>query len=167
MRLKLLIFFSLMALAASGQSYNKIKFGDVTEKDFATKVYTIDSSASAVIISDIGTSRIEGGGKGGFALIYKRHRRVHILNKNGYDLSNVSISVYAGDDGEEEKLEKLRGVTYNFENGKVVESKLDVKSGLLKDKIDKNWGVRKFSPGNTRGLIHVSGASTIFHSPIF
>src|SRR4030095_12712545 len=111
MRSKLLLLLSLACITVSGQSYNKIKFGDVSEKDFANKVYSIDSSASAVIISDIGTSKIEGNSKGWFSLVYKRHRRVHILNKNGYDLSNVTIQVYSKDD-DEEKLDKVRAVTY-------------------------------------------------------
>ena len=83
-RLKLLLISGFAAAASAGQNVNKIKFGDVTEKDFATKVYSIDSNASAVIISDIGSSKIEGNNKGWFSLVFKLHRRVHILKKPGY-----------------------------------------------------------------------------------
>lgn len=66
---------------------------------------------------------------------------MHILNKNGYDAANVSISLYADGDAEEE-LNKLKAVTYNLENGKVVETKLDVKASVFKDKISKNRVVK-------------------------
>ncbi|MBL0131549.1 MAG: hypothetical protein IPP43_10825 [Chitinophagaceae bacterium] len=43
----------------------------------------------------------------------------------------MSIRLYSeGED--EEKLDKLRAVTYNLENGKVVETKLDVKSNVFR-----------------------------------
>ncbi|MGQ0738491.1 MAG: DUF3857 domain-containing protein [Bacteroidota bacterium] len=148
-KLKLLLISGLAASTVAGQNVNKIKFGDVTEKDFASKVYSIDSNASAVIISDIGFSKIAGNNKGWFSLVFKRHKRIHILNKNGYDLSNVSISLYSKDN-DEEKLDKVRAVTYNLENGKVMESKLDVKAGIFKDKIDKNWVQSKFTLPNVK-----------------
>lgn len=66
---------------------------------------------------------------------------MHILNKNAYDLANVSIGIYTNGEAEEE-LDKLKAITYNLENGKVVETKLDVKSNVFKDKIDKNLVVK-------------------------
>ncbi|HUR66525.1 MAG TPA: DUF3857 domain-containing protein [Chitinophagaceae bacterium] len=149
MRAVLLLLFSFAGIIGSAQDYSKVKFGDVSAKDFSNTVYRIDSSASAVILCDIGSSKIEGNSKGWFSLVYKRHRRVHILNKNGYDLSNVTIPVYSKDD-DEEKLDKVRAVTYNLENGKIVETKLDTKTGVFRDKIDKNRGTRKFTLPNVK-----------------
>src|SRR5690349_15333701 len=121
-----------LALPVTAQEKSKIKFGNVTEKDFAGKVYPVDSNTNAVVIADIGSSNIEGNNKAWFSLVYRHFKRVHILNKNGYDIANVSISLYS--DGEdEEQLDKLRAVTYNLENGKVVETKLDVKNNVFKD----------------------------------
>lgn len=133
----------------SKQEKSKIKFGNVKPEDFQTKVYAIDSSAEAVVIADIGSSEIVGNNKGWFSLEFKKFRRVHILNKNGYDIANVSITLY--DDGEdEEKLESLKAVTYNLENGKVVETKLDVKSAVFKDKLDKRFFIKKFTFPNIK-----------------
>ena len=146
--------FILMAivcvqLTAGAQANGKIKFGDVTAKDFANTVYAVDSSANAVILSDIGSSKIEGNSKGWFSLVFKRHTRIHILNKNGYELSNVSISLYSDVD-DEELLDKVKATTYNLENGKVVENKLDVKANIFKEKINKNWVVKKFTLPNVK-----------------
>lgn len=149
MKLRLFFLMAFFAFTAAGHSQHKIKFGDVSEKDFASRVYSIDSSASAVIISDIGSSKIEGNSKGWFSLVFKHHKRIHILNKNGYELSNVSIRLFSNED-DEESLEKLRAVTYNLENGKVVESKLEVKTGLFREKVDQNWLIKKFTFPNVK-----------------
>lgn len=126
-----------------------VKFGDVNPRDFDKKVYSLDSNANAVIIADVGSSRIEGNNKGWFSLVYKRYRRIHILNKNAFELTNFSVHLYS--DGEaEESLEKLKAVTYNLEDGKVVETKLDVKSNVFKDKLDKYNVIKKFTFPNVK-----------------
>src|SRR5688572_8232198 len=151
MKLKLFfpVYLSLLCLNSFSQEKTPAKFGNVTEKDFANRVYSIDSNASAVVIADVGSSSIDGNSKGWFSLVYKHYKRVHILNKNGYDAANVSIYLYA-DNGAEEKLEKIKAVTYNLEDGKLVETKLDVKESVFKDKIDKNRVIRKFTFPNIR-----------------
>lgn len=145
MNLKTLIVCLLATTTiAKAQDKSPVKFGKIAPADFATKIYPIDSNASAVIIADIGSTEIVGNTKGWFSLEFKRYRRVHILNKNGYDLSDVSISLYKSGD-REEKLENLKAVTYNLEDGKVKETKLDTKSGVFKNVLNKNWTERKFT----------------------
>ncbi len=143
------LFFLPLTLQINAQEKNKIKFGDVSQKDFATTVYPIDSSATAVVIADIGSSQLEGNNKNWFSLVFKHFKRVHILNKNGYDVANISISLFSNGDFEEQ-VDKLRAVTYNLENGKVVETKLDVKNNVFKDKISKNWVRKKFTFPNVK-----------------
>jgi hypothetical protein len=147
----LLLLVPLVALAtivnAQGDK-TRIKFGNVSPADFKT-VYSIDSSASAVVIADIGSSEIVGNSKNGVSLLYKNYRRAQILTKNGYDLANVSIPLYAEGDAEEQ-LENLKAITYNLENNKVVETRLDIKTSVFKDKINKNRVVKKFTFPNIR-----------------
>jgi hypothetical protein len=142
----LFILFSAMAFRAAAQDKAHAKFGDVSEKDFASKVYAIDSNASAVIIAEIGSSSIEGNTKGAFSLVLKTYRRIHILNKNGFDIATVSIPVA----GDEIKLDKLKAVTYNLEDGKVVESKLDTRSGVFENKVNKEVIEKKFTFPNVK-----------------
>jgi hypothetical protein len=144
-----LVLPGLLCTVLQAQDKTAAKFGAVSPKDFATTFYPVDSSANAVVIADIGSSRIEGNSKGWFSLVYKHYKRVHILNKNGYDIANVEIPLYSDGDYEEE-LEKLKAITYNLENGKVVENKLDVKSQVFKDKINKNRVIRKFTFPNVK-----------------
>jgi hypothetical protein len=143
------LLFLLPVLQMTAQDKNKMKFGNVTDKDFAVKIYSIDSNANAIVLADLGSSRIEGNNKAWFSLVYKHYKRIHILNKNGYDIANVSISLYS-DSEDEEQLDQLRAVTYNLENGKIAETKLDVKNNVFKDKISKNRVVKKFTFPNVK-----------------
>jgi hypothetical protein len=120
-----------------------IKFGDIKPEDFSTKFYPIDSSAQAVILSDVGSSKYEGNTQGNFNIVFKRHTRIRILNRNAFDVATLSIPIYASGT-QEEKIESLEAVTYNIENGVVKETKLD-KSSIFKDRINKNFTVRKFT----------------------
>ena len=112
------------------------KFGKISVDDFQKKIYSIDSNVSAVILSDIGDATIEGNSKSSFLIISKRHKVVHILNKNGYDEASVEIPLYI-DGHDEEKISSLKAITYNLENGKIIVSKLE-KSSQFTEKVDKN-----------------------------
>ncbi|MBS1655785.1 MAG: DUF3857 domain-containing protein, partial [Bacteroidetes bacterium] len=147
-----LVLLAVTIFAATtifAQEKSTAKFGKITPEDFKPTVYSIDSSANAVVLADIGSTEITGNTKGGFSLHYNHYKRVHILNKNGYDIADVSIRLYANG-SEEENLESLKAVTYNLEGGKVVETKLDTKKNVFKDKISKNWVVKKFTFPNIK-----------------
>lgn len=151
MKIRFIIFtlFCLPVFQISAQEKSKIKFGKVTADDFKQNVYSLDSSANAIVIADIGSTEILGNTKGGFSLEFKKHKRVHILNKNGYDIANVEIGIYTDGDAEEE-LKNLKAITYNLEDGKVVETKLETKSAVFKDKINKNLVIKKFTFPNIK-----------------
>jgi hypothetical protein len=120
-----------------------IKFGKIDPSDFNLSKHSFDTSAGAVIIADVGSSYFEGNNSGSFNLVFKHQRRIKILSKNGFDAATVNISVYVDGDGEE-KLLNLKAYTYNLENGKVVESKLDGDQ-VFKEKVNKNRLSRKFT----------------------
>lgn len=120
-----------------------LKFGKISPQDFNLAGVQFDTSAGAVYIADIGMTEFEGNSKSGFSVIFKRQVRIKILNKNGFDAANFEVFVYDFGDVEQ-KLEKLKAITYNLEGGKVVEAKLDDKS-VFKDRIDKYRSVKKFT----------------------
>ena len=132
----------LCAVSVHAQEKSPVKFGKISPADFTIK-QTYDSGASAVVIADIGNSVFEGNSKGWFSLSYKHFRRMKILDKNGFDAAKEEIELYT-DGSAEEKLDDLKAVTYNLENGKVVETKLEA-SSVFKDKLSKNKMVKKFT----------------------
>ena len=119
------------------------KFGSISASDLSKKVYSLDSSANAVILCDIQNSKIQGNTKGWFSVNSKRHTIIHILNKNAYDMASMEIQIYVSGNNEE-KISSLKAITYNLENGKVVETKLDKKDQFV-EKVDKNRKKIKFT----------------------
>src|SRR5689334_797306 len=115
MRIVSLLLFAFSFSSAFAQQDQKSsdfeKFGRITPERLQQKQYAIDSSASAVVLSDIGSYSVEGNSKGWFSAVVRRHRVVHILNKNGYDEADVEIPLYT-DGSAEEKLESVKAVTY-------------------------------------------------------
>lgn len=143
------VIFCLSLSQSFAQEKSKVKFGKVTAEDFKQAIYSLDSNANAIIIADIGSTEMVGNTKGGFSLEFKKYRRARILNKNGYGIADVEIGIYTNGSAEED-LKTLKAVTYNLENGKVVETKLETKSQVFKDKINKNLVVKKFTFPNIK-----------------
>jgi hypothetical protein len=143
------LFGGLFSLQNFAQEKPPVRFGKINAGDFNQTKYSIDSAANAVIIADVGSTEMVDNGKGGFALQFKNYRRARILTKNGYDIANVTIPLYT-DGRDEEKLNSLRAVTYNWENGKIIETRLETKSAVFKDRIDNNWTLRKFTFPNIK-----------------
>ncbi|MEO6315350.1 MAG: DUF3858 domain-containing protein [Chitinophagaceae bacterium] len=140
----LLIIIGLLCpvLKITAQTKTPIKFGKITPADFIIKE-AFDSSASAVVIADVGSSEFEGNIKGWFSLVYKRTTRIKILDQKGFDAAKVEIALYS-DGSAEEKLDDLKAFTYNLENGKVVGTRLEA-SSIFKEKRTKNYLFTKFT----------------------
>lgn len=132
------VFFSVTA-----QEKLPVKFGRVSVEDFDLSKNKFDSSADAVVIADVGNSSFVGNNKGWFSLVYKRQKRIKILNKNGFDAATEEILLYS-DGGNEEKLDNLKASTYNMEGGKVVETRMDAAS-IFKEKISAKLLRKKFT----------------------
>jgi hypothetical protein len=133
------------ALPSFAQKEIGYQFGKISPEDFDTKKFTVPGTEGGLIVFDVGKSWFEGNNKGWFSLIYEVKRRVYITDKKGFDLASVSIPLYFSmKDNAEEKLEDLKAVTYNLENGKVVSTKLD-KDQVFKEKVNSQQIIRKFT----------------------
>ena len=141
----LLFLFFTSALSAQRP---KIKFGDIKAEDFSPKVYSIDTSAQGVVLSDIASSEYQVDNNGGFNIFYKRHTRIRLLNRNAFDEATISIPLYTFNNVDE-KVSKIEASTFNLENGQVVETKLE-KNSIFQDKPDSRTIVRKFTMPNLK-----------------
>lgn len=139
-----LYLLSVPALRAQDkQDKLPVKFGKVTPDDFKVSAPPTDSAAGAVVIADYGVSTFEGSNRGWFNIVYKHSRRIRILKRSAFDAATVTIPLYV-QGSEEEKVEGLKAITYNLEDGKIVETKLDDKS-IFTDKLSKNHVQKKFT----------------------
>ena len=92
----LVLFFAFLTISAFAQKKYE-KWGDVSEEDLKMTVYSLDSSASAVILQDVGQISIQFFTKTLLAH-YKLHRRIKILDANAFDRGNLVIR-YPSDRG--------------------------------------------------------------------
>ncbi len=111
---------------------------DSIRKYLLQDTYSIDSNASAIVLSEKGTSSLTNGN-----LIYKVERIIKILKSSAIDeISTINISRY-----KYTSVTQIKASTFNLENGQIIRQNLE-KADIFKDKIQDNFSVVKFNlPG--------------------
>jgi hypothetical protein len=133
----------LVQTSATAQDKTPVKFGKVSPEDFNVTAPDYDTSAGAVILADVGDSYFEGDPKGGVDLFFTRSCRIKILKRAGFDAATLVIPLYSSG-SKSERITGLRAATYNLEDGKVVETKVDDKSIFI-SKLSNHLEQRKFA----------------------
>ena len=139
--------FLLLPLSVMSQK-TPIKFGDIPIEDLKMTRYEKDSGASAIVLADRGETTFQYDQGHGFFLQFERLRRIKILSKAGLDYANFSIPLYH-DGGIDEKLMGFKAITFNLENGKIQETKLN-KDAVFDEKQDANIDMKKLTMPNVR-----------------
>jgi hypothetical protein len=143
-RLLLFLLF-LICFPALAQDKPAFKFGKVSPEDFKQSLPPFDTGAHAIILGDVGYSRVVPNNDGGFGYEFERKIRVYIVDKNGIDAGKFEIPLYASSSNDmKEEIRRFNGVTYNLENGNIVETKLE-NNQVFTEKITKNRSDKKFS----------------------
>jgi hypothetical protein len=124
-----------------------IKYGKPDPKDFTAAPFVGDSTASAVVLCDYGTTSFQYNDNG-FQLLTERVTRIKILKKAGYDVATVRVPLYHRE-ANAEKMGSLRGTTYNLVNGQVVKTKLETSAAFMED-VTPNLRMRKFTLPDVR-----------------
>lgn len=123
------------------------KYGEVPRDHLEMAVYDLDSSASAVVLFEVGESELNYI-NGLFQLSTKVHRRSKILTDDGLDLADVSIGYRLGDS--EQKVNNLKASSYCLsDENEIVESRLG-KGDTFTENTSSNWAELKFSIPNVR-----------------
>lgn len=125
-----------------------VKFGDISIEDLKMTHYAKDSSAEAVVLADYGETTMEYSQTEGFVLKFERLTRIKILTKDGLDWADFAVPLYH-DGGNDEKMNGLKAVTYNLENGKTIQSKLK-NDAVFKEKQDANIDIMKMTLPNAK-----------------
>lgn len=147
---KLLVLSLLSAIFIVGYTQKPpIKFGDVTLDEVKMTQYDADPSASALVLTDFGSSVIDyNPSENWFKLNYERITRIKILTKDGYSQADFEVPIYHSGSSKE-KLTGLKVVTHNLENGKVATSKIG-NDAIFEEKYDQNTNIIKFTAPNVR-----------------
>jgi len=131
---------------ASAQS-NSFTFGQVTYRDLDMKTYAKDTAAIAVVLREEGDTHIEDAEPN--YLVYHYHVRIKILKKAGQALADFVIPLRKGDGIYKEAMRSVTASSFNFENGSMKETKLNVKDQFTENS-SKYYDYRKFAVPNAR-----------------
>lgn len=140
------IFFSFVLITISesfAEQFENYKFSKVSIEDLQKKQYEIDPDASAVILADVGFTEMEGTSLGGFRVVLKRKCRIKILKKSAYNVANLKIRLNIFD-GYRDRIDGIKGTTYNLVNGAIVETKLTDNS-IFTEEYNKRTSYKKIS----------------------
>lgn len=134
-------------LFAEKRPKNNMKFGKISKEEFAITSNPLDTTADAIILGDFHHYSMEAF-SGSLKTNIKVYRRILILDPEGAeDLETISISLYKGNSGAD-KLSRIKASTFNLEDGKIIETKLD-KDSRFKEESDK-WDRYKFAFNNVK-----------------
>ncbi|MFW5700477.1 MAG: DUF3857 domain-containing protein [Cyclobacteriaceae bacterium] len=135
------LIFSLYSLTCFSQATIK-QLPEVTPDNFKSLKSSIDSSAKAQIIYDIGNTyfwvfdeRIE--------YVFEKTTRIQILDKAGYDYATIEIPLYF-ENLLSEKIMEFTATSYNYEDGKVISETVN-KKVLYEEQISQRWKRKKFA----------------------
>jgi hypothetical protein len=146
------LIIALASQSLIAQKIDPITFGDIPMADLKMVSYPKDSSASAVILTDFGQTSMVYSQSVGFSLLFERITRIKILSTEGLDWATFEIPLYKID-GASEKLSSIKGATYNIENNKIVETKLN-NEAVFREKATENLDIMKVTlPGVRVGSI--------------
>ncbi|QMU30093.1 transglutaminase domain-containing protein [Adhaeribacter radiodurans] len=144
----LILFFGSSFWSLAQTPVEIPKFGKIDIKDFEKSSYKADTSASAVVLFDVGESKFSVDASG-LVLYSDHHVRIKILKKSGYDWATETIPLYGSSNADREVVMNLKGNTYNLVDGKVVTDKLP-KEAIFTEKEDDFWTNQKFSLPNVK-----------------
>lgn len=142
MRLTLNLLLGLLLLAPSLSAQTKelkVKYGKISDEEMNMKSWSRDPAAPAVVLFDKGkiTHRYVDGT--GFILEFERHVRIKVFSKEATRLGDVAIFYFAT-----QRVNDLKATSYNLENGKVVETKLD-KDNVFSEKLTRSRMLKKLT----------------------
>src|SRR5688572_10479919 len=145
------LFIGLMLCLSLTNLYSQkapLKFGEVSLEEIKMTRYEKDTSAAAVVLGDYGVSGIIFSQSTGFSLSFERVTRIKILTNDGLKWADFEIPLYE-DGSSDESISGLKAVTYNLENGKVVETKTK-NDGFFKEKYSENINLVKVALPNVK-----------------
>lgn len=129
----LLFFLSVINLAVYSQKA-PMKYGKINKADLEMKVYPLDTSAAAAILCNYGYFDSNQ-----FQFVWDI--RIKILKKEGTHWGDHVFPLSS--------RANIRGITFNLENGQIVESKLKSES-IFKERVSNNFSRTRIAMPNVK-----------------
>jgi hypothetical protein len=139
----LFCFLFLSIVTFSYGQFKAPKFGKIEPSELSMTRYDKDTAAGALILFDDGNSYFKTNSQGNFQIVFEKHCRIKIFKKEAFDLANIKIRLDKTVSGKKEELSSFKAATFNVENGKMVQIKLEDKN-IFEEKA-KNYTIKKFA----------------------
>ena len=130
MKLKLLLLALSISISCIAQDFNIAM--PVSKSDLETNYYARDSTANAIVIYDYGNSFVDDET---FWLRVQVKQKLKVLTAKGRDRGEIEVKLYKGKKSKE-RINDIRGATYNLENGQIVKTEL-TPSAIFKEENEK------------------------------
>lgn len=121
---------------------SQYEYGRISNNDIQYNVCPYDTTAEAVVLYDKGDSHFDRTDNS-FVIIYERTTRIKILKQAGVKWAEIEIPFYQANNIYE-KVYNLEATAYNFENGRLLSTKLN-KTNIHDAKMNSNWLLKKFA----------------------
>ncbi|KPM47989.1 DUF3857 domain-containing protein [Jiulongibacter sediminis] len=136
-------FLLLLTLFCGLAQAQELEFGEVKPSEFTQTYSNLDSTASSIVLYDYGDSQFIYSPSRGFEIETLVHVRKKILKESALDEASINVNFFDESRTSGENIYKIKGATYNLENGEVVESKLGKKE-VYYDRGER-FSTKKFS----------------------
>ncbi len=147
--MKKIFFFLLLTSTYLTVFAQNFDFGSITYDDYEFDRKKLDSNANAVVLKEFGTARVEiDDATGRLELLFDYHVKIKIYNKEGFENANVIVPLYK-DDSREETINDLKASTFNYVNGRFVETPMDKKATFFENR-SKYTKLLKFTLPNLK-----------------
>lgn len=141
--MKKILIASLLVLSVCGFSQT-VKYGKVSNEEVAETAYPSDPDAPAAILYRSTNVEYVYRASSGFWLVTKVFERRKVYNKAGLDQANIEVYLYKGRKSQE-KIQSVKGITYNPDGAKIKEIKLG-KEQVFETDYNKYLNVVKITP---------------------
>ncbi len=140
MRFTTLLLSLCFSVSVFTQNYD---FGKVSKEELQEKFNPLDSSASATYLYKYRRTYFEYKQEKGFELVTEIQERIKIYNKEGFEYATKKVYLHKNG-SDEEQLNSLKAYTYNLQDGKIEETKLE-KNGIFDTEQSKYRNETKFT----------------------
>lgn len=145
-----LFFAGMVVLFFSTMNAQNSEPGNVTVDQLLEKFHPLDSTANAAILTKKGRTFFKYNIKDGFVLNHEYFFRIKVYKKEGLSWANFQVSYYVGyEDLHDESVRFSNACTYNLENGKIVNTKLN-SEGSFKKNVNSYWSIASISLPNVK-----------------
>ncbi len=135
-----LLALLLMCSTFYGQDY---EFGEVSVEELKENKYPLDEDADAAVLFRYQNTYYLSGN-----LVTEIRERIKIYSKEGFQHATEYINLFDGRSSEE-TVGRIKAITYNLDNNKIVTSELD-KEQIFKSQLSYNYKQVKFTMPNVK-----------------